>query len=281
MKQKKQSKSLKRQLISGGIYIALSALAASVAINGAVKIISSKTDNLPLPHDSVEELAVPELEAIPEIPYPAVMPENMTLGENYGNEAVEDTENSALTVSDTVDGIPANDISDNTQSTPSSTPSDVISVTQPSSDCDNGSESCESLVFTLPCQGFVTKGHSVDIPVYSATLYDYRIHNGIDIACEKGTFVKAVCDGTVTDICSDNELGITVTMEGEDGYVIKYCNLDEALPLGIEKNTAVSGGTIIASVGETALAECGDASHLHLEIYKDGVSVDPEELLDF
>lgn len=38
-------------------------------------------------------------------------------------------------------------------------------------------------------------------------------------------------------------------------------------------------GDVIGSLGKTAIAESGEASHLHLSMTKDGVSVDPLEYL--
>lgn len=43
----------------------------------------------------------------------------------------------------------------------------------------------------------------------------------------------------------------------------------------------MEGGDIISGVGITALFESGDPPHLHFEVLKDGVAVDPAEFAGF
>lgn len=38
--------------------------------------------------------------------------------------------------------------------------------------------------FVKPCSGFISKEYSMEVPVYSATMYDYRTHAGMDIAAD-------------------------------------------------------------------------------------------------
>ena len=56
-----------------------------------------------------------------------------------------------------------------------------------------------------------------------------------------------------------------------------YSNLS-AQPT-VESGDSVETGTVIGTVGDTAIAESGLASHLHLEVSLNGELVDPREFL--
>ena len=123
--------------------------------------------------------------------------------------------------------------------------------------------------------GYVTKTHAVDTLVYSVTMNDYRVHQGIDISAEVGTAVFAAADGEITGIYKDSLMGYCISIEHADGVVTHYKNLAETLPSGIEEGVTVKAGQIIASVGKSASVEQSDASHLHFEMTKDGKALNP------
>ena len=50
-------------------------------------------------------------------------------------------------------------------------------------------------------------------------------------------------------------------------------------PPTVEAGDEVSPGSVIGSVGQTALAEGDREAHLHLEMSQDGVEVDPAQYL--
>lgn len=133
--------------------------------------------------------------------------------------------------------------------------------------------------YIKPCSGYISKEFSLDVPVYSATMYDYRTHSGIDVACDIGTPVKAVNNGIIKEIYNDYMMGTTVIVEHPDGNFSVYSNLSADLPVGIEVGKQVLTGEIIAGVGETAMCESADVSHLHFEIKNASGHIDPEALL--
>ena len=136
--------------------------------------------------------------------------------------------------------------------------------------------------FLKPCDGYVSKEHSADVPVYSTTLSDYRIHIGVDVTGEIGTPVCAVNGGIVTDIYDDDLYGKTVCIQNRDGYTMKYSNLLPTINANVAVGTLITTGQTIGGIGDTALCEAVDTSHLHLEIYdKDGNPIDPEDLISF
>ena len=125
---------------------------------------------------------------------------------------------------------------------------------------------------SMPVNGDIIKPHSVNKPVYSKTLNDWRIHEGIDILCNIGDEVLASASGKVVDIYEDSALGYTVVIE-HNGYATKYCNLSSVE--GLSVGSKVKKGVKVGVVGDSAKFEISDDPHLHFEILKDGKSVDP------
>lgn len=133
--------------------------------------------------------------------------------------------------------------------------------------------------FIAPVSGMVSKAYSVDVPVYSLTMEDYRAHTGVDIAASLGTAVRAAAAGTVGEIWEDPMMGTCLSIEHSGGARSIYKNLAPALMDGIEAGAAVQAGTILGAVGESALAEIAEPSHLHYELELDGVSVNPADYM--
>ena len=133
------------------------------------------------------------------------------------------------------------------------------------------------LVFTWPVKGTIIAGFSVEALAYNETMGDWRTHNGLDIASERGTQVLAAASGTVTALYEDDLMGTVVEIDHGQGLVSQYANL-AAVPT-VAVGGAVSTGSVIGSVGQTAAAESGRASHLHYALLKDGYAVDPAEYL--
>lgn len=136
-------------------------------------------------------------------------------------------------------------------------------------------------VFIAPVRGELLKGISLDTPVYSNTMEDYRTHTGVDLYCDAGGDVAAVAAGTITEIVNDPMMGTTVCIEHSGGAVSVYKNLSEELPEGIAAGKTVSAGQIIATAGDTALLELAEESHIHFELKIDGNLVDPCEYIEF
>ncbi len=134
-------------------------------------------------------------------------------------------------------------------------------------------------VYVMPTNGEVIKSYSVDLPIYSATMNDYRAHTGVDIYAEPGMPVYSFTDGVVKEVYSDPMMGMTVSVDHGDGLVSYYCNLNEQLADGIKAGAEVDAGDALGCVGETTLVELSDASHLHFEVRCDGKTVDPSEYL--
>ena len=139
----------------------------------------------------------------------------------------------------------------------------------------NTSASAEKITFIAPMTaGNIIKEWSADIPVFSNTMEDYRLHLGVDISAAAGTPVYAVADGTVTKVFSDPFLGRTVEVTHTGGVISIYSNLS-ASDIAVSVGDNVRSGDRIGLVGDTSLSELADEPHLHFGVRVDGVGVNP------
>ena len=128
-----------------------------------------------------------------------------------------------------------------------------------------------------PVSGDVVQTYSVDHLSYNVTTRDCRTHEGVDLQAALGDEVCAAADGTVDAVFSDDFLGQTVVICHENGYVTHYANLAEDVKVAV--GDTVHAGDVIGAVGSTALLEVGADPHLHFEVYRNNVSIDPQSFL--
>jgi len=99
-------------------------------------------------------------------------------------------------------------------------------------------------------------------------------HPGIDIAAPTGTPVRAAAAGTVTFAGWDPEYGYLVVLEHGLGLETRYGHNSR---LSVSLGDRVERGQLVAAVGSTGRST---ASHLHFEIRKEGIAVDPRKYLE-
>ncbi len=127
--------------------------------------------------------------------------------------------------------------------------------------------------YICPLDGPVIMKYSMDSLIYSKTLDQYMTHPGVDIRAELSSNVIAIADGTVNKVYNDDRYGMTVCITHDDGIVSIYSNLAQQ---GLaETGDEVKQGQVIGCVGDTALFESLDETHLHFEMRKDGNCTDP------
>ena len=68
-----------------------------------------------------------------------------------------------------------------------------------------------------------------------------------------------------------------MTVDHGAGLKSVYANLDEAVD--VDEGDPVEAGTVIGTVGTTAIAESAGPSHLHFALKEYGVAVDPMNYL--
>ena len=134
-------------------------------------------------------------------------------------------------------------------------------------------------VFESPISGEVMKEFAKDSLIYSETLKEWTTHLGIDIKAERATVVKSAADGTVKDIKNDPRFGLTIIIEHSNGFETRYANL--LTTEFVSEGEEVKAGQTIGTVGDSAVYEIVDESHLHFEILKDSETIDPIEYIKF
>lgn len=166
--------------------------------------------------------------------------------------------------------------------TPQVTVPSITTVPDASASAENPSEGDVSVqaqptppTYTMPVAGTVSKEFSNDILVYSTTMNDYRVHNGVDITTAVGTPVRSFTDGVVEAVYEDPLMGHTVVVDHGNATKSYYSNLSPAFPEGIAAGTRVKEGEVIGGVGESNLIECAEEPHLHFEVTVNGEYVDP------
>ncbi len=134
-------------------------------------------------------------------------------------------------------------------------------------------EQKKELSFERPVEGEMVREYAKDNLIYSATLEEWTTHMGIDIKADKTTVVKAAEAGTVKSIKNDPRYGLTIVIEHEDNFQTVYSNL--LTSEFVVEGEKVEKGQSIGTVGNTAVFEIADEPHLHFEMLKDSLPVDP------
>lgn len=132
--------------------------------------------------------------------------------------------------------------------------------------------------YIMPVDGEIIKSYATEKLVYSETLGMWKIHPGIDIKAEFGAYVKSSSDGVIKVIEKDSFYGNSIKIISNAGYVFVYSNLDD--PISLREGDEVKQGEIIGRVGVSAAGELADKSHLHFEIIKDEIQVNPLDLIN-
>ena len=100
-------------------------------------------------------------------------------------------------------------------------------------------------------------------------------HLGTDFSAQIGNPVFASGSGVVEFAGPKNELGNTVVINHQNGYVTSYSHLKD---IRTRKGRNVGKGEIIGTVGNTGNSS---APHLHYSITKDGKEMDPELFINY
>ena len=103
----------------------------------------------------------------------------------------------------------------------------------------------------------------------------YMPNTGIDYTNEENFEVLAIMDGTVIEIKEDEMLGKIVEIRHDNNIISSYAGLSE---ITVQKGEQVSIGSKIGISGTSQINE-NLGNHLHLEIYQNGVNVDPLKVI--
>ncbi len=103
---------------------------------------------------------------------------------------------------------------------------------------------------------------------------DGRPHEGIDIAVEEGTPIRVSAGGLIVFAGPRGTYGLAVIVDHGDGVRTLYAHCSRVL---VTEGKNVDAGDIIALSGNTGRST---GPHLHLEVLKDGVPLDPMPYLE-
>ncbi len=96
-------------------------------------------------------------------------------------------------------------------------------------------------------------------------------HTGVDFAAARGTPVRAVGDGVISQAAWVGSYGKLIEIQHDSSYMTRYAHLG-GFAKGITNGTKVKKGQVIGFVGSTGRTT---GPHLHFELYKDQQYVDP------
>ncbi|MBO5747132.1 MAG: M23 family metallopeptidase [Clostridia bacterium] len=102
---------------------------------------------------------------------------------------------------------------------------------------------------------------------------DYLMHNGLDIAADKGTEIIAVYDGVVQKSGYSESYGYYVLLKHSNNLETLYAHCSS---LNVETGDTVKRGETVAFVGSTGRST---GPHLHFEVRVKNYRIDPEWLL--
>lgn len=95
-------------------------------------------------------------------------------------------------------------------------------------------------------------------------------HNGLDMLAHSGEPVRATADGVVKEVIKSRKgLGNVVVIDHGGGYLTRYAHLAD---MQVTKGRKVKRGTCIGYVGVSGTSF---APHLHYEVLRDTVVLDP------
>ena len=102
---------------------------------------------------------------------------------------------------------------------------------------------------------------------------DEKIHEGLDIAVPVATPIFASCNGVVRFCGELDGYGLTVVLSHDNGYMTLYAHCNS---FNVMKNQPVLEGEIIAYSGNSGTST---GPHLHFEIRKDEIPLNPENFI--
>ena len=116
----------------------------------------------------------------------------------------------------------------------------------------------------LPTEGYMTRGFEPE-----------HNHFGLDIAGKTGNLIVSAADGNIVFSGWTYDDGYIVIISHADGFMSFYKHNQSLLK---SSGSFVRRGEPIATLGNSGTTSSGP--HVHFEIWKDGVPVDPSSLFD-
>ena len=104
----------------------------------------------------------------------------------------------------------------------------------------------------------------------------YIQNTGVDYISKNVFDVNAIADGKVISVTEDDIVGITVKIEHNNNMISVYQSIKDVT---VKENDQITKGQVIATSGtNTISSDLGN--HLHFELYKENILVNPEDFLE-
>ena len=123
----------------------------------------------------------------------------------------------------------------------------------------------DSKSYYSPVKGVVTDGFDIE-----------KNHFAVDVSVDIGTPVKAILAGTVLFSEWSVETGHVILLDHGENLISVYKHNSKILK---SQNETVRAGEVIAFSGEEGALSSGP--HLHFEIWRNGLPIDPETIISF
>lgn len=157
---------------------------------------------------------------------------------------------------------------------------DVVDVEEVEEDVEIEETVVEELVDEflpgLPVEGKILSSFSGGQLVHYETLDEWRTHQGIDIEAGIGADVY-VCESGVVEKIYSNNMGGCILVDHENGYKTLYACLGEIDLVNVGDRVVM--GETIGRVGDTAVGDLITTPHVHFEMYREGIAIDPLDII--
>ena len=127
-----------------------------------------------------------------------------------------------------------------------------------------------------PVEGSVLLDYSMESTIFFPTLQQYQYHPAMVLSGNVNDKVYFVARGKITNIETNEVTGCTVTQDLGDGYTAIYGQLKE---LNFDVGEMVEAGQVVGYINEPTKYYSVEGSNVYFQILKDGVPIDPEEIL--
>lgn len=189
-----------------------------------------------------------------------------------GEQSVSLPTDGSASVSDPTPSVTDTDLTGE-QSTDSLLPSDSDSAANAT--VEDPQDAPSDVMMIVPVSGTVATDFSSTVPVFSETMNDWRVHQGIDYLTENSADVVVAADGIVENIYVSELMGMTVEILHEDGTISVYQSLAE--DVAVIEGQEVLQGDLLGKTGNSADSECLMGTHLHFALIRNGVYLNPND----
>jgi len=126
-------------------------------------------------------------------------------------------------------------------------------------------------LFIWPASGYITSPYGYRRWPFGGNARQF--HSGLDIGAPSGSSVRAAMSGRISAVGWDDVLGNYIVISHHSGYRTMYGHMSATR---VKPGAYVGTGERIGDVGSTGLST---GPHLHFTVFKNGVTVNPRNLL--